>query len=498
MPRRSSIAKTRARAAHRARKLVLAEQRQVRRTNRPLLHARYDASATTNHNERWWANSDALSAKSANSPGVRRLLRNRSRYEYDNNSWASGMMQTIANHVISSGPRLQMTHLRGDLANEVEMKFAMWAEEVKWFDLLWTMRLTRVRDGEVFQILHNNPSLESPVKLFPKIYEGEQISTPLQKFVPEKQAIDGIVYDRWGQPRIYHLLDQHPGGFGYFNNFKKSNIPAKFVVHEYRPDRPQQGRGIPEITSALPLFAMLRDFDLATLDSAKAAAYHASVVYSDTSPVSSMPPGDDEDIEALDTIALDRNFATTLPRGWKLGQVKAEHPGPQYDEYTDKILNQIARTLNMPFNVAAGNSADYNYASGRLDHQNYFQMIMIERRRTERVNLNKVFAWWRQMAILTEGYLSQDLRNNATDWRHSWQWDGFGHVDPVKEAKGQQIRLENDTTNVQMECAREGTDWQEVQDGNIRAKIRKIKRVQEIAEDMDLELSDEEIANALA
>jgi ABC-type branched-subunit amino acid transport system ATPase component len=28
-----------------------------------------------------------------------------------------------------------------------------------------------------------------------------------------------------------------------------------------------------------------------------------------------------------------------------------------------------------PFNVAAGNSSGYNYASGRLDHQTYFKAI---------------------------------------------------------------------------------------------------------------------------
>jgi hypothetical protein len=37
----------------------------------------------------------------------------------------------------------------------------------------------------------------------------------------------------------------------------------------------------------------------------------------------------------------------------------------------------------MPFNVAAGNSSGYNYASGRLDHQTYFKAIRVEQAQLE-------------------------------------------------------------------------------------------------------------------
>ena len=45
-------------------------------------------------------------------PEVRRTLRNRARYEVANNSYARGIVLTLANDVIGTGPRLQM--LLGD------------------------------------------------------------------------------------------------------------------------------------------------------------------------------------------------------------------------------------------------------------------------------------------------------------------------------------------------------------------------------------------------
>ena len=43
----------------------------------------------------------------------------------------------------------------------------------------------------------------------------------------------------------------------------------------------------------------------------------------------------------------------------------------------------------MPFNVAAGNSSGYNYASGRLDHQTYYRAIRIDQAHLARTVLDR-------------------------------------------------------------------------------------------------------------
>ena len=45
-----------------------------------------------------------------------------------------------------------------------------------------------------------------------------------------------------------------------------------------------------------------------------------------------------------------------MPGGWKMSQIEAEQPATTYAEFKREILNEIARCLNMPYNVAAGNS----------------------------------------------------------------------------------------------------------------------------------------------
>ena len=82
--------------------------RELRAERLMLVRARFDAAQTTPDNRKHWSNADALVADAAASAEVRRTLRNRARYEVANNSYARGIVLTLANDVIGTGPRLQM------------------------------------------------------------------------------------------------------------------------------------------------------------------------------------------------------------------------------------------------------------------------------------------------------------------------------------------------------------------------------------------------------
>jgi hypothetical protein len=106
-----------------------------------MLRARYDAAATTDDNRRHWANADGLSANAANSAEVRRILRNRARYEVANNSYARGIVLTLANDVIGTGPRLQMLTPDAEANRRIEQEFARWAKAVNLAEKLRTMQM---------------------------------------------------------------------------------------------------------------------------------------------------------------------------------------------------------------------------------------------------------------------------------------------------------------------------------------------------------------------
>jgi capsid protein len=104
--------------------------------------------------------------------------------------------------------------------------------------------------------------------------------------------------------------------------------------------------------------------------------------------------GESDAAEPFEPIELEKRALVTMPGGWKMSQLQADQPTTGHKEFVEVILNEIARCLNIPFNVAAGNSSGYNYASGRLDHQTYFKAIRVEQVHLEAVVLDRILAAW--------------------------------------------------------------------------------------------------------
>jgi lambda family phage portal protein len=449
-------------------------QRQVRAMRVPLhVRGRYDAAATTEENRRHWANADLLSPNAAVNSPVRRILRSRARYEVANNSYARGIVLTLANDTIGTGPRLQMLTDDDEANRLVEQEFMDWSDAVKLPEKLRTMRMARAESGEIFAMLVANPKVESPVKLDLRLIEADQVTTPdLFRQISTPNSIDGIVFDTFGNPVEYHVLKIHPGDIITGFSLDYDRIPAASIIHYFRVDRPGQNRGIPEITPALPLFAQLRRYTLAVLAAAETAADFAAVLFTDA-PAN----GEADPVEPMDLVELERRMATVLPGGWKLGQIQAEQPATTYGEFKKEILNEIARCLNMPFNVACGNSSGYNYASGRLDHQTYYKSIRVDQDHFGLAVLDQVLRVWIDEAILISELLPLWMRTVAfRELKHQWFWDGQEHVDPAKEASAQATRLTNYTTTLAYEYARQGRDWE----SEVRQRAKEVTLMTEL------------------
>jgi len=459
-------------AAPEARRVDMAGRSAAARALR-LIQASYDAAQTGRENTRHWAGADALNADASNDPAVRRILRNRARYETANNTYARGISGTLADYIIGTGPRLQL--LTDDKAanRRVEELFAEWVCETRLCEKLRTMRRSQIESGEVFGVFATNPRMEGPVQLDVRVIEADQIATPYMaaQALLGPRDVDGIRFDTFGNPIEYHLLDRHPGATGAIGglSFGHRELDASQVIHMFRADRPGQSRGIPEITAALPLFAMLRRYTLATLSSAENAAALGGVLQTDAVADSVA------EVDPLEEFEIERGTWLTLPEGWKVSQLDAKQPVEGYGAFKKEILSEIGRVLDMPFNLVAANSSDHNYASGRLDHQSFHRRVRIEQSVLEINVLRRVFRAWLAEAALGSGLLPQAFRSRSVP-KHVWYWDGLEHVDPVKEANAQGIRIANGVSTLADECAASGKDWERVLEQR-GLEIREMKRL---------------------
>ena len=392
------------------------------------IHARYDAARTSIENERWWAAADGLAARTANSATVRKVLRQRSRYEtHEANSYARGIVVAKANDVIGTGAVLQVASQDRAWNQAVELRWNEWTKATLLWQKLWTAFVAYVVDGETFIERRNNPKLQG-VTLTYEISEADLWSDPWDVGTDPLYS-DGVRIDKHGNVESYKRLRTHPGE-SIASMLEPMTVSADAVIHHFRRDRPGQMRGVPHLTPALPLFAELRRYRLATMAAAETAANFAALLYTDA-------PIEPAEVDAFQMIDLERRALMSLPSGWKMEQLRAEHPNTTHFEFVKSVLMEVGRCLLTPLNIALGSSGDYNFSSARLDYILYWGNCDIERNNFACCVLDRIWRDWLEEATLIPGYLPVQ---QPTDFaRHAWRWPPRYPLDVMEQAQADSV-----------------------------------------------------------
>lgn len=425
------------------------------------LKAFFDAAKTNANNRRRWniADYQANYSNPYNDTDARRTIMNRARQTAGNNPYCKGMVLTMANDVISDVPRLQMLSDDDERNTRVEEAWRKWAEQIKLARKLRSMRYSQTVDGEAFAIIAKNPNANRLIKLDLQVIDPAIVTSPMN-VEQDGFNIDGIDYDIYGNPTKYHVLKLEKNGYGT----ESRAINAADMIHVFRVDQAGQMRGISEIAAALEIFSILGSYILSVLDSAQTAAALTGIAKSQSTADDGAPMDDFYEWE------LERNQVMFLPAGWDFTQLKAEQPTTTFNEFVATVVNIAARAILIPYNVAAGNSSKFNFASGRLDFQAYHRMISIIRDEYEVDILDRIFNSW------YDSYLIETGDSGAGVLDYHWRWKGFAQIDPKKSADADAVNLANGTTTLAELCGREGQDYNDV----ITQRIKERKKVYDL------------------
>lgn len=434
------------------------------------IRAGYDATRTTSKNEQHWAMATDNSPNSENSLEARRTLRTRSRYETANNSYCEGMIGTFAEWMIGTGPTLQVKSKNRNANQTLEGLWLEWSEAIGLPEKLRLLQQAKMSAGEGLGVLINNNRSELEIQLDLRLLECDRVTNQYSNQVFDPLNIDGVITNKQGYVTGYEILEEHPGEniyAGLSGLFKSRIFPAEFVLFLGNRTRPEQHRFTPQTASALDLFQRTRDYMMATVTAAITQASLPSTIETD-----SIPMGEEEyedsaiDLEGMDTVRLEQATTTVMPAGWTHKNQRPEFPPTNFEMFNTQMIQGQARALRMPMNIASGNSAGYNYASGRLDHQSFWRTIKTARGDLGMQELNKLFFnFFIELSALPKyKSLSKELLPKKTLRKipmpnHTFMFPGLPHVDPKKEADAFAILLENDGITLETWYGEQGKDW---------------------------------------
>ena len=427
---------------------------------------------------RHFENASAGSHSAIFDKGLRDELMEKARFEVANNPNLKGIVSTKATDIVGRKPKLRFLPETGSISLEVKIsdslskKFSSWAKHVSLGEKLRTACIGKIVDGESFIFAGENSESTHQVKLDIRLFDPERvINDPEDVIVNKKQEFfDGIKFDSFNNPVLFNVLRDHPNDAfnqSYLKPFDFMRVSNKYIYQWYRKDRPEQRRGVSELATALPVAAVLRRTRKAVALSNEIAASIAflletsydgdEVVDGDGNVVDSSAYG------GFQKVSYEAGTSMVLPDGVTAKQLEAKHPNTTYSDFHNSCINDIGRSIGLPFNKAAGRSSDYNYSSARLDHlMDDFGNTVCREELIDGFLDPVLLRLWIAFATESEGYLTEGERRYLTRSadlpKHSWSFDTYGHLDPVKEAQGDNIKCASGSSNRAHILMQEGYD----------------------------------------
>lgn len=404
----------------------------------------------------------------------------------------------IVGHVLrlSAQPDYRLLGIDKDAAdawgNTAESWFRTWADTIE-CDAARTQNLLglthqalngSLMNGDAIAISHWLPSPDSLWATRLQLIEADRLATP-PSLATRDDIRGGVEINAFGAPIAYHIRKTHPGernpGLDEYER-----IPAftpwgrRRVIHLYDKERSGQSRGKAIVSAVMKDLRMAGNYAQAELKAAVVNALVAAFIESDLPPESIAALFSDQtDSNVLSywqTAFSDKNRPVLeggaiipLAPGAKLASHNPGRPAAAFGVFMEHVVRRIAAGLNLPYELLLKDFSKTNYSSARAALLEAWRYFYGRRRWLTDQWLLPIYELWAEEALATGRIEAPGFYQNKYAWLKSrWVFAGRGWVDPVKEATAAKLRIEAGLSTLEMECAEQGLDWEEVLDQQAR------------------------------
>lgn len=426
------------------------------RSPRTQLTSYYDAASTSRRMRTWGTTTPgintALSASLSN-------IRSRSRKLRMDNPWIDNGIEAQVSNLIGRGltPRWKT----GNKSLNKQLR-ELWDESALEMDADGVLDFygqqalaagALIESGEVFgQVRYENSQSNLLVPLTLRLLESDFCDETHEEYYSHGNSIKmGIELSKaTGKRAAYHLFREHPGESFLTDttHLDTIRVPAKDILHVYKPLRPGQLRGQPWLTTIITRSYQLDEYEDSELKRKAIAAMFAGFALS--------PSGNPEDVDlpgeattytnesTEDVIALEAGTIQHLRQG--VEDIKFSAPadvGQTYEVWIKQQLRAIAAGMGVTYEQLTGDLAGVTYTSIRAG--------LIEFRRRCRMTQRNILihqfcrpwaAKWLDAVIFSNLINIPDYYQNKRKYaRTVWDADGWDFTDPVKDRKGQQLGM---------------------------------------------------------
>lgn len=369
------------------------------------------------------------------------MLRARSRDLVRNNPYASAGVDIAVSYQVGTGivPQSQT----GDTTLDATAN-ALWeawsahadgAGRLNIYGLQGQAARSRIEAGEVLVMLRPMAAAEArrigtPVPLSVHVMEADHLDALPGIGARDDDVIQGVRVDRWGRPEAYRIRTEHPGG--NLASWDTVEIPARYMLHLFRQDRPGQIRGVPDFAPVMTRLRMLDEYEDAALAQQIVQACVAAFVTTEAADNEGPLEGGDENRRRKISPAM----IERLSPGESVDFLTPSGNSP-FAEFSRHQLRAIATGLGMTYDLITGDLSQANYSSLRAGR-------LAVKRRLEHLQWNLLIPRMCQPiwdAFVESAQRVGALPMRAGPWKVEWAPPRFEMVDPLKDTLAIQAQL---------------------------------------------------------
>jgi len=425
-----------------------------------------------------------------------------------NNGVAAGALQTLQDNVAGTGLRLganpdyrslgQTIDWAEEWSRKVESLWKTYAEstavdiagQLNFSSMTQLIFRSALENGEALAlVMWQDRGLETPFRTCFQLIESDRLSNPYFK-PPTLNLLGGVEKDNFGRPLAYWIrrLPQFltsvfsvvgseflgPTDSVMMQGFTWDRIPAqttwsrKRVLHIHQKERIEQTRGRPILTPVIEQFRMLDSYQRTELQSSIVNALIAGVIETplDSATLADLVGGDPSEYLAAKNeyrVALEGGTMIPLYPGDKLAPFLPARPNAQFTQFCETVDRQIGTSMGLPYELLLKDFSKTNYSSARAALLEAWRSFAVRRAWLAEYWAAPVYRLWLEEAVGRGMIEAPNFYENYWYYcRSKWIGIGRGWIDPVKEAEAAQIRMQSMVSTLEMECAEQGQDYNEI------------------------------------
>lgn len=405
------------------------------------------------------------------------VLRSRSRDLYMSSGFANGSIKTMVTNIIGSGLKLnsridfEILGISHDealkLEKHIEREFNLWADNKyccdsaasqSFYELQSIVMTSVLLSGDVFISLPNYERKNSIYDLKIKLLEGDRVCDPIAKDVT-KNILGGIeINQNTGMPEYYYVANQVPYMVNYaqIKQLQWNKVPAfgektgrRNILHLFIAERPEQRRGMPIFAPVIEMFKQLTRYSEAEITAAVVSSMFSVFIKTESPGTVGEDHGDDTNSDGEQSgypnIKLSPGMVMELNPNESIETVNPGRPNTAFDGFVLSILRQIGAGLELPYELLIKHFTA-SYSASRAAILMAWQVFEKRREWIIRDFCLPVYQEWLSEAVAKSRVNMPGFFNDQSI-RAAWsRADFFGgsipQIDPIKEATGAKIRVE--------------------------------------------------------